>query len=260
MKAFTFLTDPIFSEASDFSEGYAEVVHTQYITGGEVLKTGTVTTYYFTYEGKFYPKQETSPDMLPKLEIKNDTFELFPFQENNLWGYKDSANKIAIDPKFDEAEQFVNGFAKVGIKKHYGKERYYSRPLKKWLEHERTTVNWGLINASGKLVLPADFIEIENVINNIVKYKRFVYFEWQYYNGFDYNMREVAKGVPLYGYMIYDELIPSIEKMTKSLDDLHHQLSDLKIRHEIDSCFEKIKKQKAKIELLNKTKVELETN
>lgn len=48
-------------------------------------------------------------------QFKSDRY--VPFQENNLWGFKDSREKIVIKPKFYKVDQFENGVCAVRINK-----------------------------------------------------------------------------------------------------------------------------------------------
>ncbi len=48
-------------------------------------------------------------------EFKSDKY--IPFQENELWGFKDSLNKVIIHPKFYKVDKFKNGVCAVRINK-----------------------------------------------------------------------------------------------------------------------------------------------
>ena len=50
-----------------------------------------------------------------KKEFKSDKF--VPFQENELWGFKDSLNNVVIKPKFYKVDKFKNGVCAVRINK-----------------------------------------------------------------------------------------------------------------------------------------------
>lgn len=61
---------------------------------------------------------------------------LIPYRKATLWGYADTTGRIVIQPKYDEASLFFNGFAPV---KKSGKR--------------------GLINAKGKELIPTSYTE-----------------------------------------------------------------------------------------------------
>lgn len=50
-----------------------------------------------------------------KMEFKSDKF--VPYQENELWGFKDSLNIVVIKPKFHKVDKFKNGVCAVRINK-----------------------------------------------------------------------------------------------------------------------------------------------
>ena len=243
-QGFIFLTDAIFSEISNFTEGFGDVVKTDYITGGEFLRNGTPKPLYITHSGETFDKEKYSADKLTKKIFTRENPTLVPFQQNNLWGYRNNNNEIIIAPRFEAAREFVNGFAKVALRRYFGKEY---------------NINWGLISSTGEIVLPAEFIEIGEVYNNIVWYKKYVYFEWQYYNGFDYNMKEKRKSVTLYGYLSFSELDPEIEKLENQLARANKILNNVEIRREIELVQMKIISIKEKLEHIKKIKNELST-
>jgi WG containing repeat len=59
---------------------------------------------------------------------------LFPIEQNGKWGYIDLSGKTIIDPRFDAANEFSEGFAAIEIK---GK--------------------WGFIDEDGKTVVDARY-------------------------------------------------------------------------------------------------------
>lgn len=63
---------------------------------------------------------------------------LFLIKKKGRWGYIDQEGKIAITPQFDEAQDFSEGLAAVGL--GYG-------------EHSK----WGYINTAGKMVIEPAF-------------------------------------------------------------------------------------------------------
>ncbi len=102
--------------------------------------------------------------------------ELFPVVQGGKWGYIDKAGKVAIPPRFDCAWDFSEGLARVQV----GLYRGFIDPAGKmvvepqyflaWDFHEglaavnvntgafgntRVRGNWGYIDKSGKMVIPA---------------------------------------------------------------------------------------------------------
>ena len=69
-----------------------------------------------------------------KLFLENDS--LAAIEENGKWGYVDKDGKVVIEPQFEEAHSFLNGYAAVKV---HGK--------------------WGFINEKGKLVIEETFAD-----------------------------------------------------------------------------------------------------
>ena len=63
--------------------------------------------------------------------------KLYPFIENNLYGYMDAEGKIAIAAQYEEANAFVEGLAIVAFKERYG-----------------------LINKKNEIIVPFDYLDI----------------------------------------------------------------------------------------------------
>jgi len=63
-------------------------------------------------------------------ETNSGTEALFPIEENGRWGYIDRTGKVVIEPRFNSATEFSEGFAGVEVKGQ-----------------------WGFIDKSGKLVI-----------------------------------------------------------------------------------------------------------
>lgn len=51
---------------------------------------------------------------------RNQPSELFPIYKDRKWGYIDNTGKVVIEPKFDEAREFVDGLAIVKMGGRYG--------------------------------------------------------------------------------------------------------------------------------------------
>ena len=79
-------------------------------TKGERIGTKTFS------RGEIYNlrKNETS-EIKSKTEFKSDNY--IPFQENELWGFKDSQNNIVIKPRFHKVDKFKNGVCAVRVNK-----------------------------------------------------------------------------------------------------------------------------------------------
>ena len=222
LTGFIYLSDAIFNEASDFDNGYASVMQ-------ESKKM------YYSFTGRAYnidtreseiprfEKPRLNPDLVP-FEINDDTF-------SRLYGYKNSKNEIIIPAKFKHASSFINGYAKVGILK-------------------RDHMFYGLIDSQGRLVLPCDFIEINNVYNDIVLYKKHIYREgYVRTSSFSFDMRHEVKHLGLFsGYLIYDEIKPEIQKQIENIKEIKSSIPSLKTNGELDNAHEKIKKHRDKID------------
>lgn len=239
MKGFTFLTDPIFSDGSDFSKGYAEVTYTNYITGMEDLKTGKSIDYFLCHNGELLEKDKTDISDIPRQIVDKKQVLLQPFKNSNgLWGYLDQSKEIAISPQFLDAKPFVNGFARVASKEDY----IYSAGYLK---------TWGLIDQNGNVVAPLEFNELSDVHNNVVMYKKIVGFDWVYQSPLG-RFKERYEGVPLYGYLIYSDLEKALSEMNEQLNRLNTELEKQTRRGQIEAAQEKIKRCKEKISTIKK--------
>lgn len=58
-------------------------------------------------------RKDINAETKDKSEFKSDKF--IPFQENELWGFKDNLNNIVIKPKFYLVDKFKNGICAVRI-------------------------------------------------------------------------------------------------------------------------------------------------
>ena len=196
LTGFTYLSEAIFTEASNFEEGIA------------IVQQGSK-KMYFAYNGIAY-KIESEKDTLPNIKKSRINPDLHPFEievenYNKLMGYKNSNGEVIIPANFKIASPFVNGFAKVGILK----EKY-------------THITYGFINESGKFVLPCDFVELDDVYNDVVLYKKNRYNEgYERTSSFNFDMRYEVKDLGLFcGYLIFGEikyaLIKEIEKVKEN--------------------------------------------
>ncbi len=85
-----------------------------------------------------FNKQLISPDTSVN---KSETAEpfLIPFRQGDKFGYSDANKTIIIEPKYDEAEAFSEGLAKVGSKNKYN------------------IIKYGFIKESGEVIIPLKY-------------------------------------------------------------------------------------------------------
>ena len=98
---------------------------------------------------------------------------------NGLYGYVNNIGLEVISPRFDDAHEFVNGLAKVGIKKKYGfidEKGVFKIPLMydaaSFISTEGLFVvklnnKWGYVNVENKTVIPFEFDDADNFINGL---------------------------------------------------------------------------------------------
>lgn len=77
-------------------------------TKGERIGTKT-----FSRLEIYNSKKNDSLESESKMHFKSDKY--IPFQENELWGFKDSMNNIVIKPQFYKIDKFENGVCAVRI-------------------------------------------------------------------------------------------------------------------------------------------------
>jgi hypothetical protein len=224
---FVYLTNAIFSEGSNFDEGYATVNR-----GSNKM--------YFSFNGKAY-EIESELELIPKIEKQRPNPNLIPFQietENYsyLMGYKNPNGEIVIPAIFKSASHFFNGFAKVSTDINLAGNSY---------------VKYGLIDEAGRMALHFEnpFFEIENVYNDIVKYKRHMYKDdmVQTWN-FDWKPVTIKLGL-LSGYLIYGEIKPAIYREIEMVNKIENSIPTLKTNSEVDKAREKIQWHRDIIEL-----------
>ncbi len=222
LTGFVYLSNAIFTEASNFDKGYA------------IVEQGSK-KFYFTSNGNAYKIENNETD-IPKTQKTRVNPELIPFEIkdgnfNYLKGYKNTNGEIAIPVKYTLALPFVNGFAKVRTEiKNMGD----------------TFVKHGLIDETGRMVLHFDnpFFEIEEVYNDIVKYKRHLYGPDSYerISSFSFNVMQKSNYLGLYsGYLIFGEVKPSLFNEIDKILEIEKGLPDLKTNGEVDSAHLKIK-------------------
>lgn len=229
LKGFVFMTNPIFSDASNFEKGFATVVQ-------------NTNPMYFSFNGNKY-HTDTVENEIPKIEKHRLNPDLIPFQVNEdrfntLYGYKNSKNEIVIPAIFKHASTFNNGFAKVGILK------------KEWEKYKNTKITYGLIDSTGRIVLPCDFIELGDVYNDIVLYKKHVH-KQQYVpiSSFNHDVRLEIKHLGFFsGYLVYHEIKPAILMEIDQMKEIESSISTLKTHGEVDNALELINEHREKID------------
>lgn len=221
LTAFVYLSDAVFSDASDFENGYATVAQ-----GSKKL--------YFTFNGSAY-KIDTGENEIPKIQKQRENPDLIPFEiedgnYNFLWGYKNSNGEIIIPAKFKSASPFLNGFAKVGILK----EKY-------------TKYTYGLIDISGRIVLPCEFIELGDVYNDVVMYRRHIYKD-DVVQTWNFDWKEVTNYVGLLsGYLINTEIKQAIDSEINRINEIETTIPSLKTNGEVDNAYDKIRNRRERI-------------
>lgn len=223
LSGFIYLTDPIFSEASDFDKGYGIVE----LNDKKMYIDFTGKLHAIDSDENSIPKiaqPKTNPDLLP-FEVKNDT-------QNNIMdsellaGYKNSNGEIVIPAKFIRASNFINGFAQVRskIEDIYGPTS-------------------GLIDSGGSIALNFlnHFYEFGNVYNNVVRYKKHIYQEgYVRTSSFSFDVSYQRKHLGLYcGYLVYAPIKPAILKEISNIEECKKTLTKLNKSCEIET--EKLK-------------------
>lgn len=162
-----------FTHAEDFSEGLAAVKegdrsgfidHTgkvlfeapldvtlgfhEGIVG--VLRRGTVT--YFDRTGRRLP---VSTEYGPKSNSFSEG--LVPISTKGKWGFADQIGKLVIEAKFEDAGDFSEGLAPVKVRS----EKTIWCPPDATGDRSGSTMMWGYIDRTGKLVIPAVFNSAE---------------------------------------------------------------------------------------------------
>jgi hypothetical protein len=78
-----------------------------------------------------------------------------PARKGAKWGYLDHSMKWAIDPQFDEADGFSEGFAAVGTSDIPPPEKANNKSMSAW--REKRKVSWGFIDKTGTVVIEQKF-------------------------------------------------------------------------------------------------------
>lgn len=193
MANFIKLTEAIFDKVTDFDKGYAKVTTIQYLddegklTQREYAKSIKNDTKILDIDLKLHDENSTELKRSNNPVEKKENNHLIIFNENNKFGYKNVEGQIVIEANFDIANEFINGFAKVGKKKDFGKNR--------------SLTYWGIIDEDGELALPCNYKNLGNVYNNIVWYEENKLVSYMHYNFSDYVLKEYT--IPKFGFLIY---------------------------------------------------------
>lgn len=227
MKGFIFLTDPIFTKVSDFTNGYAEATYRRYLNdSNEVTRQSYATkidesSEFISTNGKRFSTKELAIEDSGTKDSSSKQVDLTPFEENNLWGFKDDS-RVIIKPVYKEAQPFKNGFARVNFD---GQK--------------------GLINEEGNVVLYDDFYLTGDVYHNILWYQKFVYktFLHSTFSGWE---NRTEKHV-MFGYLIYSDLQTELNCLMNKHSDLNKKLVGRMPPHELDSIRRELKALEYKI-------------
>ncbi len=234
LTCFVYLTDAIFTEATNFENGFS-IIH----QGAKKM--------YFACNGNAY-KIDSEEDVIPKIQRQMENPDLIPFNVedgnyNILKGYKNSGGEIKIQAKFKIAESFVNGFAKVGI-----------------LKEKCTKYTYGLIDHTGRFVLPCDFIELGDVYNDIVIYKKHIYKD-DVVQTWDFDWKEVTNYIGLSsGYLINNEIKTTICDEIGKIKEIENDIPRLKTRGEVDNAYDRIRIRRGRIDFYLKYITDIDNN
>jgi hypothetical protein len=100
----------------EFKNGIAYVSDEQFSDFYPINTEGTkIDTKTFSRLEIYNSRNKDSLKIILKSEFKSDKY--VSFQENNLWGFKDSLNNVVIKPIFYKVDKFENGVCAVRINK-----------------------------------------------------------------------------------------------------------------------------------------------
>lgn len=111
--------------------------------------------------------QKAELPVTPKYSIEQ---EWTVFEEKNKYGYEDENGNKIIPAKFDDAEEFKNGYAIVRIKMKKGmidkKGEYILEPVYDYIDDVRDGLlkvekdnKYGFVNTEGKIVIPPVYLD-----------------------------------------------------------------------------------------------------
>jgi hypothetical protein len=229
INGFVYLSNAIFSDASNFEKGYS------------VVKQG-LKEMYFTFNGGKY-NIDGGEMHLPSNKITRINPDLVPFEiydgyYNKLMGYKNENNAVVIPATFKDASPFVNGFAKVSREVTIVGGKFIKR---------------GIIDHTGKFVLHFEnpFFEIDDVYNDIVKYKRHIYGPDSYeeVSFFSDEVRDKVNYRGLFsGYLIFSKIRAALFDEIANVFAIQNELSSLRLAKEVDVAKQKLKRYKENID------------
>lgn len=79
--------------------------------------------------------------------------DLFCICKNNLWGLAHRDGTVILEPQFNSAPEFANGYAVVSVG-----NPYLAQATSDAAEY---SLSYGVINAAGEIILPAEYDQIE---------------------------------------------------------------------------------------------------
>lgn len=114
---------------------------------------------------------ETSAAPSPTKAPVSTVGRLIPFQQNGLWGYKNTAGEVAIEPRFTAAHEFVGTMAFAAENGYFGllsknglwiTEPSWDAflPFSEGFAAVESGGKWGFIDETGKLVIDYIFREV----------------------------------------------------------------------------------------------------
>ncbi len=184
-------TEPVFDKVTDFDNGFAKVTNIHYLTPDNKVTQREYAKKIFE-EVRYLGIDLKLSSELPENNISIDNNldinfnpNFIVFEQDNKFGYKNKDGVVMINAKFDGANEFVNGYAKVGMKKDYGNGKYL--------------IFWGLIDCFGDIVAPCIYNEIGNVHSGFAWYKEMSIVSYMHNNFSGNVLREYS--VPKYGYL-----------------------------------------------------------
>lgn len=218
---FKLLSEPVFSKVSDFVNGYAIVETTDYLfsnkkhTFREYAKEIIVSKYYLSHNNVTFPFDNTPLNTIPLYNIQNDPVLLKPFSCNGLYGYCDLDGNTVVNPVFNLASDFINGFAKVAFSAVSGKETFYK---------------YGIINNLGKNVFSPSFVNIGGIFNNIFWFRYNLFVDYMYNGMCGYSQKTYM--LPRFGYFIYSKINDEDVVIQSKLIELSDKYSNANSEYE----------------------------
>lgn len=144
--------EPIYISIGNMNEeGEAEII-------AQGMKYGTVDSNYNIIKEPSKYKLGTN---IYKYEFAAEGLVWIYEKDTENIGLATENGDILVDPSFGEVENFVNGYAKVHTG-HWYNDQEYEEYDSSWKVIKRyVDGNWGVIDISGKIVLPAEYSSIQ---------------------------------------------------------------------------------------------------